>query len=237
MTRRDLELIFVGCLALLAGCVSSRATPEPTPEPVSGQRLASMLAEPLPDAQKLFRAEVEGDQGQGTLRLTLRTMASGDYQVEANDSFGRSLWTLRFESGSGLLIDHRAGTYCRYGARVPLPEASLEDLPLRSLPRILLGKAPVEVPPEAETLPSGAVEFLDSDGGRWRLRVLDGAVSSWTYYATGDRPLAWWSGERREAVLSHRAGTQLRWTETVSEPLVGGLPETPIGEGYVECSR
>jgi len=232
--------VAIGLLcALLAGCATSRigskASGLAVDEAEIGESLATQSLEPLPDAQRLFRAQIEGGQGQGALRLTLRTVSNGDYQIEANDTFGRSLWTLRFESESGLLIDHRAGTFCRYGSSVPLPEASLEDLPLPSLPRILLGRAPVEVPPGSQAKPSGALEFQDREGGHWTFRSLDGRLTTWTYYGETGRPLAWWSGERREAVLSHRAGTQLRWTETVAEPASGGLPEASIGPDYVEC--
>lgn len=222
-------------LLLLPSCTTAPRLQGSGSDPHATLARLSLLE--LPDTQRLYRAQIEGESGEGGLRLTLRVVAGGDFQIEASDNFGRKLWSLRLESGVGLVVDHRRRVVCRRGSRVPVPEISLADLPLATIPRVLLGWVPVPPSRPVDWVRSGTAEYFDGDGGRWRLGLMDGSLTAWTYFGAGERPLLWWSRDGRGAsVLSHRDGTQLRWSESVAEDLTGGLPPPVVDETYEECA-
>gem|GEM_PF-6898062 len=230
---------------LVAGCASIPSPDGPdASEQAAETRVESAVFEDwlasagvgLPNEQHLFRAQIEGEEGQASVRLTLRTVSDGMFEIDAHDTFGRAVWGLLFDGEAGVVTDHRRRIYCRYGAEVSLPDASLRELPLTSLPRVLLAYVPVPPVGEITMLSSDRAEYRDEDGGRWRVRWSNSALAAWTYFGVGERPIVWWSrDDKGDAVLSHRDGTQLRWTETVSEVFVGEIELGSSPPGYVEC--
>lgn len=221
--------------ALLAGCAGRRTVPA-TPPGEAAEEPPWALPVAAAGSQRLFRVSYDGPEGRGGLRLTLRLAAPGRFQVTAADGFGRALWSLDLggESG-GLLIDHRSERWCPDAARVRVPEVALEPLPLATLPRLLLGRLPVD-PAAAPRLAEGEVELIDRGGRRWTATLGPSGPTSWTLWREGE-PILWWSGDGPQGVLSHRAGSQFRWRESVREPLAGDLAPLAVPPGFArgEC--
>ncbi|HEX6204046.1 MAG TPA: hypothetical protein VF100_13670, partial [Thermoanaerobaculia bacterium] len=83
------------------------------------------------------------------------------------------------------------------------------------------------------------VAFTNADGRRWSA-TLDGNVPlSWAMTEPGEAmPSVWWRRHAGEQLLSDRPrNVQLRWRETVVEPLAGGLAPlaAPPGFELVPC--
>lgn len=159
--------------------------------------------------------------------------------MTAADSFGRQIWSFDRESNESLFLDHRAEVVCRFQGDVVIDAIALRDLPVRLLPRVLLGDPPSmpedsAAAQEADRLLAGAgegeVDFEDGDRRRWTLRFTNG-LSSWTLW-DGDAPLLWWRREPKGGILSHRDGAQALWVATASETAGGGLGALMVPEEY-----
>lgn len=188
-------------------------------------------------SQRLYRVRYQGPEGDGSLRLTLRLAAPDRFELSAADPLGRARWSLRLDGDRARVVDHERREYCRTGSSLRVPEVALAELPVESLPRVLLGRLPV--PPPAARASAAEIDFRDQRGRRWTARLDEGAPASWTLWEAGE-PLLWWQPQPRGGVLSHRRGAQFRWRETVAEPLAAGPSALGPGappEGYreVEC--
>ncbi len=174
----------------------------------------------------------EGPEGEGSLRLVLRSAAPDRFQLSAADTLGRALWALEVAGTGSLLVDHRRELFCTGAAEVRLPQAALAPLPLATLPEVLLGRLPVRPEdavggpggdPGASAEPAAAeLDFRDRAGRRWTARLEAGAPASWTLWE-GGRPVLWWRRDGDGGILSQREGSQFRWRPVVREALAGGL--------------
>lgn len=241
-------LLALTAAVLAPGCAGRRAAPATA---------ADLAADPWqvpPGAlgtQRLYRVGYEGPDGGGSFRLTLRLAAPERYQVRAVDPVGRALWSLDVAGSGGLWLDHRADAACRLSGSLELAAGQLTPFPLASLPALLLGRLPAAPAGPLEEPAAEAVEeaaeagdrrlaFADAEGRRWRATLAAGAPVSWAMSEPGEAaPSVWWRRHAGEHLLSDRArGVQLRWRESVVEPLRGALAplEVPAGSRLVPCS-
>jgi hypothetical protein len=187
-----------------------------------------------------FTLHVDGPEGDGVLSLTLRLRAADRFRLTARDRvLRRQVWELALEGESALMIDHRAESYCWYGAEVELDVVPLGPLPVASLPAMLLGRLPLSPHTEIARAAGGEeVEFLDRLGRRWRVTIVGDTVRSWTLF-DGREPSVWYSqaadGIRR--LSARREGLQLRWRQSAFERSAEGKGEEaaaltpPVGYG------
>ena len=239
-------------VALATGCASTPpparpAPPAPPPSPAAAEPAPAAWEIPprLLDSQRLYRVRYQGPEGEGGLRLTLQLDDPERYRARAADLLGRPLWSLYFDGGGGLWVDHRADVYCRLHGHADLTglaRLALAPFPLAALPPLLLGRLPAA--PSAGTVPAAAagttIDYRDAEGRRWTASLTgDGAPESWALWGEGAAggPVLTWLAAGGEAVLSDRAaGIQLRWREVVAEPLAGVLEPAEPPAGYREVS-
>lgn len=256
-------LLALAAALLAGGCAGRRAAPataadlDADPWQVPPGALGT---------QRLYRVGYDGPDGGGSFRLTLRLAAPERYQVRAVDPVGRALWSLDVAGAGGLWLDHRADAACRLTGSLDLAAGQLTPFPLASLPALLLGRLPsAPAGPLEEPAPEGSEEeaaagdegaaegpgataaagdrrlaFTDAGGRRWSATLAAGAPVSWAMSEPGEgAPSVWWRRHDDEHLLSDRArGVQLRWRESVVEPLSGALAplEVPTGFRLVPCS-
>ncbi len=206
----------------LAGCAGARGRPSASPAAVPSPASES--------GQSLFRVRYQGPRGEGSLRLVLRLAAADRFQLSASDPFGRALWSFRLGGDRVLVVDHRAETFCSTSQSLRIPEVILATLPPAVLPRVLLGKLPVEPPGGASD--SRDLDFTDRDGNRWTATLEEGAAASWTLWENAE-PKLWWIRQPKGGILSHRDGAQFRWRLTVTEPLADPELDLDIPDGYL----
>ena len=189
------------------------------------------------ETRRLFRITLAGEAGQGTMRLALALSGPDSYSISASDALGRSIWDLVVGTQESYLIDHRRRRQCGLDRESGIPQESLQELSLRSLPAILLGYLPV-LPHENLDATTGKVDFVDDAGRRWTARTESGRVDSWTLWKDGE-PAVWWTRRQRGGLLSHRRGSQLRWRETLVEALGEDYrpPTKPAGYAVVVCDE
>lgn len=182
--------------------------------------------------QRLLRAHYQGPEGEGGFRITFRLVSPRRYQALANLVVGgRKLWSLEVDGDEGLWIDHRAGIYCPLQGQLELAGGLLAALPFPAFPALLLGRLP-EPPVGVAKWRGGSVSYRGGDHRRWQAEVEEGRVLSWTLWEA-ERPVAWWERHGAESILSDRShGVQLRWRETLREPLVGDLETLAPPPGY-----
>jgi len=216
----------------LGGCFLHRA---PAPVPTGG-------AEPwqIPEAaygsQRLYRVSYSGPEGEGNLRLTLRLASPSRYQVTTADPVGRALWSLDVTEDSGLWLDHRKRTFCKFEGKFDISGVPLAPFPLLSLPSLLLGRLPAE--PAAPIPPPGRkgrdLTYKDAMERRWTATVSGGQVASWTLW-DGEKPAVLWVQRDDWAILSDRAqGVQMRWKEVVREALASPPQPLAAPAGFAE---
>jgi hypothetical protein len=231
-----LRLTLVALCLLQLGCAT--AAVEPSGAGLDDSSMASGTVE-AEVHQALFRVRYRGGDGRGRVRLTLRQSSVERFQMTAADSFGRRLWSFDRGQAGSLFLDHRAEAVCRFEGDVVIDAIALKDLPVRLLPRVLLGELPsmpvdTEVAEDAERFLSssevGEVEYEDSDRRRWTARFANG-LASWTLW-DADAPLLWWRREARGGILSHRDGAQALWVMTASEVAREGIRALAVPDGY-----
>ena len=217
---------------LVTGCVHLRWAP--APDPATASSVAGTTSSP-PPARRLFRVGYQGPEGSGSLRLALLVETRERYQARASDTFGRGLWSLELESGSVRFLDHRRREHCLTEREVRIPELALSTLPIDRLPDVLTGRLPAE--PAAAGSGTQPADFHDREGRRWTASYTGGTLETWTLWSQGE-PLLWWQRQERGGLLSHRQGSQLRWRQTVEEPLGQGLATLEVPPRYraVECA-
>src|SRR4051812_19257083 len=237
-TRRSAVLL----LALLAACASPKI---PVPKTLPPMPVRGVAPWEIPQAaygsQRLYRVSYSGPEGEGSFRVTLRLVSPIRYQVQAVDPLGRALWSLDVVNDSGLSLNHRNHTFCKFDGRFDITGASLGPFPLLSLPSLLLDRVPAE--PAAGSPPAQprgrAFDFHDEAGRHWYGNLGEqGLVTSWTL-AEGSTPKVWWMRRDDGSILSDRdRGVQVRWREVLredlnKEPAVLTTPatyrETPCG--------
>lgn len=215
--------------ALLASC-AGRPAPEVAAPP--SQAPWEIPAAAL-GTQRLFRVGFAGPQGEGSFRVTLRFAAAERYQLQAVDPLGRALFSLDVAEGSGVLLNHRSRTFCRFQGSFETEDLPLGPFPLVALPTLLLDRIPV-VPPRPPALRS-ALEFVDAEGRTWSVNVAaNGAPISWSL-REGETPTVWWSRRDGWSILSDRArGVQIKWRQVVEETLPGPIVRLEVPGGYRE---
>jgi hypothetical protein len=183
-----------------------------------------------------------GPEGEGSFRVTLRLASPARYQLQAVDPVGRALWSLDVANDSGLWLNHRGRTYCRFEGRFDVSGVPLGPFPLLSLPSLLLGRVPAEPKPGSPAPPSAdrQFDFRDAADRRWSGGLGDeGLVLSWTLSEDG-APKVWWMRRDDWAFLSDRErGVQVRWREVLRENLDREPPrlEPAAGYGEVPCGE
>ena len=235
-----------------AGCASV-----PPASPAADDAAAAADAWNLPagelGTQRLFRVSYDGPDGGGSFRLTLSLAGADRYQVRAVDPLGRALWTLDVAGDEGLWLDHRNRATCRLVGRFDLAAARLTPFPLPALPALLLGRLPAPPAGAVERPAGGAgdsdgggrLAYRDASGRRWTARLAEGRPAAWTLFEDGEA-VAWWLLRDGEAFLSDRVrGSQLRWRETLREPLPApppgaaealGAPQVPADYRRIDCA-
>lgn len=189
-----------------------------------------LLAEDL-ETQSLFRVHYRGAAGSGAFRLVLKLESAERYLIQTKDRFGRGLWRIDAGPSGSVLVDDRQRLFCASDGGIRIPEIALESLPLGELPAILLGRLPGDL----EEVTAGG-EYRDRCGRRWTVSGNGPEPSKWTVWQS-DEPWLWWRREAAgEGLLSHRAGTQLRWKRVADEPMSGEIPELALTPEYVKIA-
>ena len=211
------HVLLAGLVLLTVSCSANRGAAPGTSTGVSIDVQSVNFSE-LPASalgtQRLLRAQVRGPEGEASLRIVLRLVAADRYEIDTADIAGRPVWSLTVDGARGLLLDSRNQRYCTLSNSVSLPGGLGLSLPLNAVPRLLLGRLPVEAP-------LGASELRQGDGRRWTWTGQAGQLQQWMLWK-GNQPSVWFlhGGEKAESVLSIRArATQLRWHEDLVEPL------------------
>lgn len=224
----------------LAAALATAGCASPAPRAVVPPAAAAAVPAPwtVPaeryGTQSLYRVRFAGPDGDGSLRLTLRLAAAGRYQARAADAFGRPVWGLDVDPAGGLWVDHRRELVCRPLGRLDLAGVPLAPFPLAALPPLLLGRLPAPpADPAAVATAADRVEFRDAEGRRWSADLEAGEPRAWTLWGKAGRPRVSWQRAGEEAVLSDlESGVQLRWRETVREPLAAALEPLAAPPGY-----
>jgi hypothetical protein len=217
-------------LALTLGGCSLHRSPRPLP---AGGATAWQIPPAAYGSQRLYRVSYSGPEGEGSFKLTLRLAAPERYQVTTADPVGRALWSLDVAEDSGLWLDHRNRTYCKFEGRFDISGVPLAPFPLLSLPSLLLGRLPAE--PVATPQEKGKdIEFKDAMNRRWTASLASGQVISWTLW-DGAKPAVLWVQRDEWAILSDRAQkVQMRWKEVVREALPGPPHPLEPPDGFAE---
>lgn len=225
MSRRSLNrsrgvaalLALVAVLAVGGACRSTRPAAS-VPD----------LEAPL---QALFRIEYDGPRGDGSGKLTLRLWGEEDFLLDLRDPLGRRRWALRSTPRGAWLVESGSDRYCRLTPGAVLAVTGWGEVPLRRLPHVLLGEAPLNGQ-------RAGVEEATTSAGRWRFGWRSGELVQWGLWRQR-RPVVWWRREEDGGVLSSARGEQLRWRERVREPMsVPPAPAAPpAGAEETSCER
>jgi hypothetical protein len=220
-----------------AGCASSRGRTASTPV----ERAATSTPWIVPDAelgsQRLIRARLVSEEGRGRFRLLLRLDDPRRYQIRATHPlFNQRLWTLDVAGEQAVLVDHQQHVVCRYEGAAEIGAIPLGPFPFASLPALLLGYLPLPPAGDPERPSPGALAFDDVDGRRWTAELDRDVVAS--FAVEGEEKVTWRRDEEGWYVLASEArGLDLRWRETLREPLTDALQplETPAEYAAGPC--
>ena len=172
--------------------------------------------------QWLFRAEVSGEEGSGSLKLLLRRFAGGSFALVASDALGQPRWEIRRDHDEAVWLDPQGGRFCRLDARLPLRATQwVPKIQLADFPGLLIG----EWPTASEVAASGA-ESVEASAAPMvpagqRITGERGALgwASWTLWEEGI-PAVWYKRLASESLLSvRRPSVQVRWRMTAQGPL------------------
>ena len=217
------------------GCASTGDTAlqifrsEPTTEP-AWQLPASSFP-----SQRLYRIQYDGPEGNVGLRLTLYLAGTHHYRMDAADSLGRRVWSLAVEPGDrAIWLDHRKKVFCRVYAASEQAFVPIAQLPLVSLPNLMLGRLP-EVPASELSEGEGKISYRDAKGRTWNAQGNELGDLTWWSMLEGGEPVAWWRVVEGQHVFSdRRGGQQVRWTEQIREPLQTPLRPLEVPAAYRE---
>ncbi len=178
--------------------------------------------------QRLYRIKYQGPEGELGFKLVLYLESKSRYRLLATD-LGRKLWSLSVDgAGEAAWIDYRQKEFCQATSSSELRFVPLANLPLGSLPKLLLGRLPAE--PAANLIQDATrVTFLDVQGQLWNAS-LAGSELEWWSLLENDEPVVWWKREADgSSVFVDRRGQQeVRWREVVSESLESSLAAVVI---------
>jgi hypothetical protein len=169
------------------------------------------------------------EEGRGRFRLLLRLESPERYQIRATHPlFNQRLWTLDVAGTQAVLVDYQQHTVCRYEGAAEIGAIPLGPCPFASLPALLLGYLPLPPAGAPERSATGALAFDDAEGRRWTAEIDRGVVAS--FAVEGEESVTWRRDDEGWNVLASEArGLDLRWRETLREPLADALHtlETP----------
>jgi len=217
-----------------AGCASSGKGSASTPV----ERAATATPWILPDAelgsQRLLRARLVSEEGRGRFRLLLRLEDPERYQIRATHPlFNQRLWTLDVDGAQAVLVDYQQHTVCRYEGAAEIGAIPLGPFPFASLPALLLGYLPLPPAAEPERPSPGGLRFEDAEGRVWTA-VLENQVVE-RFEVDGEEKVTWRRDEEGWYVLASEArGLDLRWKETLREPLSGTLQPLEAPAEYAD---
>lgn len=167
-----------------------------------------------------------------SFRLSLRLEDEERFELIATDPFGRALWKIEVDRGTGRFLDERQRWACRFDPAASNAMPRLDwGLTALELPAVLRGALPGPAVSEGVGMEAGSFEFRDARGRLWTGEADARGLASWRM-ETADGALAY----RREGVgatlSDDRSGARLRWRELAAEPLSG--PLQPLSAGTPE---
>jgi outer membrane biogenesis lipoprotein LolB len=228
-------LILLGCgfCFAMTACSSADLQPQSVTGVVYPSEHGGEVSKP---SQELFKVSYSGPEGSGSMRLVLRRQGRELFQLMTSDALGRSLWSLQADSSHTVFVDHRRQVFCFTEEQFHLNEVTLKMFPISSIPQLLQGELPVDLPSGHAIEESG--EFEDSQGRRWSVRRESNELTAWTLWVSG-LPTLWWTKQTKGGILSHRDGGQFRWRRVIQEsmdaPLVSLTP--PDSFQRVSCDE
>lgn len=181
-----------------------------------------------------MRVRLSSDEGRGRFRLLLRLHDPARYQIRATHPlFNQRLWTLDVDGDRAVLVDFHQHVVCRYQGAAEIGAIPLGPFPFESLPALLLGYLPLAPAREPERSAPDLVAFTDARGRRWTATLDRGLVER--FEVAGEESLSWERGADDWYVLSAEARSlDLRWKETLREPLGEPLAPIEIPPGHAE---
>ncbi len=187
------------------------------------------------DSQRLMRVRLTSDEGRGRFRLLLRLHDPARYQIRATHPlFNQRLWTLDVDGDRAVLVDFHQHVVCRYQGAAEIGAIPLGPFPFESLPALLLGYLPLPPaqPPERPAPGLLVVHRLDWGAGGPRLSIGDLVER---FEVAGDETVTWERSDDGWYVLAAAAeNLDLRWKETLREPLGEPLAPIEVPAGYAE---
>jgi hypothetical protein len=168
---------------------------------------------------------LSSDQGRGRFRLLLRLHDPERYQIRATHPlFNQRLWTLDVDGGQAVLVDFQQHLVCRYQGEAEIGAIPLGPFPFASLPALLLGYLPLAPVGEPDRSGDDGLGFSDAQGRRWTAVLDRGTVAR--FEVAGEEEVTWERAEGWYVLSSDAESLDLRWKETLREPL--GEPLAPI---------
>ena len=178
----------------------------PSPADATAAQPDPSVPDPSEPGQWLFRAEVSGEQGSGSLRLLLRRFAAERFALAATDALGQARWEIRRDRDEAIWLDSQTHAFCRLDPRQPLRASQwVPNISLENLPGLLIGEWPSASAVSAVGAPTGTTgQRITGERG-------EGGWSSWTLWEAGE-PVAWFQHRGAESLLSvRRPSVQVRW--------------------------
>ena len=207
------------------GCATVASVgPAPAPDALAA------LSAPEDSGQWLFRAELSGEEGSGSLKLLLRRYDGGRFMLQASDALGQARWEIRRDRDAGVWLDPQGRRFCRLDARLPLRATQwVSKIRLADFPGLLTGEWPSEAEVIALAAPAAPAEATAAAGpSALADRRITGergesGWASWTLWEEG-LPAVWFKRLGAESLLSvRRPSVQFRWRVTAQS----ALPLTP----------
>jgi hypothetical protein len=186
------------------------------------------------DTQRLMRVRLDSEEGRGRFRLLLRLHDPERYQIRATHPlFNTRLWTLDVDSGQAVLVDHQQHVVCRYQGEAEIGAIPLGPFPFPSLPALLLGYLPLPPAGAPERPAADRIAFDDSTGRRWTATLAHDVVERFEVVA--DETVTWQRNDDGWYVLAApQRHLDLRWRETLREPLAESIGALEVPAGYAE---
>jgi len=152
----------------------------------------------------------------------LRLEEPSRYRLDATHPvFNRRLWSLQVQGSEAILVDYLQDLHCRYRDEAEIPAIPLGPFPFASLPRLLMGYLPLEPAGPVERR-GGVLRFRDGRQRVWTVRPAKGAIEDWIVSGTDKLSVHWFSSPEWLYLVSETEETELRWRETLREPVFDG---------------
>jgi hypothetical protein len=228
-TRFPLAFLLV---LVAAGCASSRGGSASTPVERAATTTPWIVPSAELDSQRLLRARLVSEEGRGRFRLLVRLQNPERYQIRATHPlFNQRLWTLDVSGEQAVLVDYQQHMVCRYEGAAEIAAIPLGPFPFASLPALLLGYLPLPPAGAPERPSPRALAFEDAEGRRWTAELDHDVVDS--FAVEGEERVTWRRDEEGWYVLAADArGLDLRWRETLREPLTDTLQSIEAPADY-----